>query len=94
MYQRLLIPATDQLPCFRTVVTYASDSQLDAFLVDDLDDIVFFEIACDPSHADQQDAGSLWTQQRLFGSLVDMYLSFGKTFGVGDPLFHAADRFV
>ena len=41
MYQRLLIPATDQLPCFRTVVTYASDSQLDAFLVDDLDDIVF-----------------------------------------------------
>ena len=26
MYQRFLIPAADQLPCFRTVVTCASDS--------------------------------------------------------------------
>ena len=61
MYQRFFIPAADQFSCFRTVVTCASDSQLDAFLVDNLDDIVFLEVADDPGDADQQDTGRLRT---------------------------------
>ena len=52
MYQRFYIALPDQLLCFIAVVTGTADTELDAFFIDNLYDVVLFKLSFNGCDAD------------------------------------------